>query len=174
MFYAWYGIQQCRRKADFWSASLPYFGIASVGIGSAVFHGTIKLQAQWGELFPLLQAISITYISPPKFRDPPLTSFLADDLAMFFATGIILHRVMSFGRPSVWSRNFALGLSALLITVAVFHCWAHESTAHQLTFGIMIICVAIRTRELINFRISDAQLKQRMKSMAKMGASRFL
>ena len=90
---------------------------------------------------------------------------------MFFATGIILHRVMSFGRSPAWSRNFAVTLSALLVSVAVYHCCVVEVIAHQATFVIMVWAVAIRTRNLIDDRVSNAALKKRMRDLAQIGAS---
>ena len=92
---------------------------------------------------------------------------------MFFATGIILQRVVSFGKSAAWSRNFALGLTAFLVAVAVYHCYAIETLAHQSTFVLMIAWVAHRTRSLIKERVSNKQLKQRMGELAKMGVGTF-
>ena len=43
-----YSYQGVRRSKSAWE-SFPYLGLACVGIGSAAFHGTVKLQAQWCE-----------------------------------------------------------------------------------------------------------------------------
>ena len=90
---------------------------------------------------------------------------------MFFATGIILHRVMSYGKSAVWSRTFASTLSAVLIVVAVYHCYAIETLAHQATFVIMVIMVARKTNNLIDQRIVNLGLRERTQSMARTGAS---
>ena len=85
---------------------------------------------------------------------------------MFFATAIVLHRVMTFGESAAYSRNFALGLSAILVAIAVYHCWAIEVIAHQATFVIMVWVVAWNTRKLIRERVRDPRLQKRMKKLA--------
>ena len=91
---------------------------------------------------------------------------------MFGATGIILHRVMSFDKPPAWSRNFALGLSAFLVIVAIYHCYAIETIVHQTTFVLMVYAVAWKTRSLINGRIRNTALKRRLKELAVQGSSK--
>ena len=170
VLYAGYGTWQHWQRADFWRITLPYFGLAGVGVCSAAFHGTMKLQAQWCRYLSLL--LSRPGNSTPFYTvDTSVDAFLADDLSMFFATGIILHRVMSFDRTSKWSRSFALGLSGILALVAVYHCYAIETAAHQATFVIMVILVARKTKRLISERIKDQALKVRMEELAKQGTS---
>ncbi|MCJ1331227.1 hypothetical protein MMC10_007915 [Thelotrema lepadinum] len=93
---------------------------------------------------------------------------------MFFATGIILHRVMSFDNSPAWSRNFALGLSAALVVIAVYHCYAIETIVHQSTFVVMVHAVAWKTRSLINGRVSNKALKGRLKELAMQGTTVYI
>ena len=176
VIYAGYGVWSWRRNADFWNKALPYFALAGVGIGSAAFHGSMKLQAQWCKLHLLTlttEAVIPFLLSCRQLlysESHLLTISVADDLAMFFATGIILYRVMSFGKSSAWSRNFGITLFALLVSIAVYHCSAVETIAHQSTFVVMVFAVATRTRSLINNRVSNVTLKKRMKDLARLGA----
>ena len=41
------GIRKNSGKKDAFMRNLPYVGIASVGIGSAIFHATMKNYTQW-------------------------------------------------------------------------------------------------------------------------------
>lgn len=90
---------------------------------------------------------------------------------MFFATGIILYRVVSYGRPVESRRKLAYLVTSLLSAIGVYHCVANEILVHQATFVVMLAIVAFRTANLIKTRIKDANLKQRMNRMARSGFS---
>lgn len=49
VFYAYHGIRANANRRDAALRNLPYLGIAGVGIGSAVFHSTLKNYTQWCE-----------------------------------------------------------------------------------------------------------------------------
>ena len=47
VFYAIHGIRNNANRKDAILRNLPYLGIAGVGIGSAIFHATLKNYTQW-------------------------------------------------------------------------------------------------------------------------------
>jgi hypothetical protein len=53
VFYAFHGIKANSKRHDAFLRNLPYLGIACVGIGSAVFHSTMKNYTQWCKWHPL-------------------------------------------------------------------------------------------------------------------------
>lgn len=48
VYYAYYGIKANSCRPDAILRNLPYLGIATVGIGSGVFHASLKNYTQWG------------------------------------------------------------------------------------------------------------------------------
>lgn len=52
MFYAYKGIKANSNRPDAVLRNFPYLGIAGVGIGSAVFHATMKNYTQWCRFIP--------------------------------------------------------------------------------------------------------------------------
>jgi len=47
VLYAYHGIKNNANRKDAVLRNLPYLGIAGVGIGSAIFHATMKYYTQW-------------------------------------------------------------------------------------------------------------------------------
>ena len=99
-----------------------------------------------------------------------LPRLVADDLAMLLATGIVLHRVMSFDKSARWGRNFAYILSISLSGVMIIHCYLNERIIHQATFVLMVIWVAARTARLIDKRISNPEKKRKLRRLSRSGA----
>lgn len=102
VFYAYQGVRKSRQYADFWPRTIPYLALACVGFGSAAFHGTMKLEAQWCKQPSTPRKYSIPYSSMKLNVILALGAdlhLLADDLSMTLATGVILYRVASFGKP---------------------------------------------------------------------------
>ena len=89
---------------------------------------------------------------------------------MLFATGTILHRVMTFAKSPMWTFNFSLGLCTYLVGLAIYHCYAVEIAAHQGSFVVMVIWIATKTRQLIRQRAHEERLKQKMGQLAKIGS----
>lgn len=92
---------------------------------------------------------------------------------MLLATGIVLHRIMSFDKPAAWARTFGYGLTISLSAVATIHCYLDERIIHQATFVVMIIVVGVRTMILIDKRISDLEVKKRMRYLSRSGTGMF-
>jgi hypothetical protein len=51
VFYAYHGIKSNSNRPDAILRNLPYLGIAAVGLGSGVFHSTLKNYTQWGMFY---------------------------------------------------------------------------------------------------------------------------
>jgi hypothetical protein len=56
VYYAYHGIRANGNRKDAILRNLPYLGIAGVGIGSAIFHATLKNYTQWCKYFPSISS----------------------------------------------------------------------------------------------------------------------
>jgi dihydroceramidase len=59
LFYAYKGLKSNSNRPDAALRNFPYLGIAGVGIGSAVFHATMKNYTQWCKFLHDLPGIFI-------------------------------------------------------------------------------------------------------------------
>ncbi|GME43488.1 alkaline phytoceramidase [Neofusicoccum parvum] len=141
VIYAYYGIRRLRGNPNAALLSLPYIGLAAVGILSAAFHATLTYAGQ-----------------------------MSDDISMIFATAFVLHRAYSFGRPAAWTRGFGLALAAGFAVFAAYHCWTDELLVHFLLFAGMTLAVGRKTRALIRARVGAEGGKRRLSALARVGA----
>ena len=89
---------------------------------------------------------------------------------MFVATGIVFHRVLSYGKSETQRRNNRIAIMAMLVVISVYHCWAAETLVHNITFLGMVIFVARRTRLIIRERTADPKLRKQLIGMARGGS----
>jgi len=144
VIYAIYGLRANSGKPDAFQRNLPYFGIAAVGVGSAIFHATMKNYTQWG-----------------------------DDLSMLLATGTVLHRVYTFDKSLNYTITFGLGLTTILTAFAIWHCVTDETIMHSIIFGLMIHIIAQKTRVVIKDRIHVPAIQKEVRKVAIWGATTF-
>ena len=86
---------------------------------------------------------------------------------MLLATGIVLHRVTSFGKSATWSMSWGYSLTFLLTVIAAAHCYLNERLLHQVSFVAMVIVAGRKTAGLITLRVQDEELRRRMQSLAR-------
>ncbi|KAF4307466.1 alkaline phytoceramidase [Botryosphaeria dothidea] len=144
VIYAYKGIRRLRGKPDAVLLSLPYVGLAAVGVLSAAFHATITYSGQ-----------------------------MADDLSMIIATGFVLHRAYSAGRSAAWTRNFGVALIVSFVVFAAYHCWTDELLVHFLTFLFTTLAIWRKTRILVRERKErrgDAARLWRLRILVRVGA----
>ncbi|KEQ58682.1 alkaline phytoceramidase [Aureobasidium melanogenum CBS 110374] len=144
--YILYAIRALRRmptSAPFAAKSI-YYGLALVGICSSLFHGLLKYHAQ-----------------------------MADDTSMIIATSIVLHRAMTYQRSDSYSRWFGGLLVLAAITETAYHTIKDEQIVHELSFVVLIIVVASKTRSLIKLRVHNPLDKQMLQNATIFGAGCF-
>lgn len=127
------------------SRSGPWFGILAVGIGSLIFHTTMKPYTQW-----------------------------ADDLSMLVASGLSVHKVYTFDSTRQVSILVGLGIGGFLTAFSVWHCVTDETGMHSLLFGILVLIVTLKVRSIISLRISSPLLREQVKRLNIAGAVLFL
>ncbi|PBP19980.1 hypothetical protein BUE80_DR009213 [Diplocarpon rosae] len=145
LYYALHGIKNNANRQDAVLRNLPYLGIAGVGLGSAVFHATMKNYTQW-----------------------------CDDLSMLAAVATVYHRVSTFDKSLSATVISGCIITVLMAAFSVWHCVADEITMHSVLFAIMIILVGERTRSIISARVEDPAVAKEVKKLATWGAGIFL
>jgi len=145
VYYAYHGIKSNSNRHDAILRNLPYLGIATVGIGSGVFHASLKNYTQW-----------------------------ADDLSMLLATATVLHRVFTFDKSISYTVIYGAILSAAMTAFSTWHCVTDELIMHSVLFGIMIAAVGHKTRSIISARVSDPIVRKDVKRLATWGAVIFV
>ncbi|KAF4632036.1 hypothetical protein G7Y89_g6090 [Cudoniella acicularis] len=142
IYYAYHGIKGNSNRRDAILRNLPYLGIAAVGLGSGIFHATMKNYTQW-----------------------------CDDLSMLLAVATVTHRVFTFDKSITYTVTSGLILTTLMTTFSVWHCVTDELIMHSVLFGIMIAMVGIKTRSIIKARVSDPVVQRDVTNMATWGAA---
>nr|OQO32321.1 hypothetical protein B0A51_00380 [Rachicladosporium sp. CCFEE 5018] len=144
ILYAMQGLRRARALKAPLSSRFLYYGLAGVGVCSALFHGLLKYPAQMG-----------------------------DDTSMQVATALVVHRAMTYDRGSNYARTFAAGLASLLALETAYHAINDEQTVHDLTFVVQIAVVAFKTRSLIKSRVTAARDKLMLQRLTVLGAACF-
>jgi len=145
LYYALHGIKANANRKDAILRNMPYLGIAGVGIGSTIFHATLKNYTQW-----------------------------CDELSMLVATATVLHRVFTFDKSLSVTVTSGLISAALMACFIAWHCWMDELVIHEALFGIMIAIVGIKTRSIISARVADKAVRAEVKKLATWGAIIFV
>lgn len=122
--------------------SFPCWGLIGVGLLSAYFHATLKYHSQMG-----------------------------DDLSMFLAVGAILHQLLCFEASPREQRTYTLAILGTVVPVSIYHVWADELIAHQVTFAAMIYLVSRQTRALIRKQITCEEQRVKLRRLATFGLS---
>ncbi|CAL3967690.1 hypothetical protein PZA11_003926 [Diplocarpon coronariae] len=145
LYYALHGIKNNANRKDAVLRNLPYLGIAGVGLGSAVFHATMKNYTQW-----------------------------CDDLSMLVAVATVYHRVSTFDKSLSTTVISGFVITAVIAAFSVWHCVTDEITMHSVLFAIMIILVGGKTRSIITARVEDPAVAKEVKNLAAWGAGIFV
>lgn len=143
--YAFYGIRLNTKRHDAFLRNLPYLGIAGVGLGSALFHTTLKNYTQW-----------------------------MDDLSMLIATATVLHRVFTFDKSLKTTVISGIAATVSMALFIAWHCITDEVVMHPILFGIMIAIVGIKTRSIISQRVSNLEVRKEVTKLVTWGGVTFV
>jgi len=145
LIYAYHGIKNNVNRKDAILRNLPYLGIAGVGIGSAIFHSTLKNYTQW-----------------------------FDDLSMLLATSAVLHRVFTFNTTLSTTLGVGAWIASTIALFSIWHCMTDEIIMHSILFAIMIALVGIKTRLVIAERVKDEVVKREVRKLCTWGGVIFI
>ncbi|KAJ5041302.1 uncharacterized protein L3040_005848 [Drepanopeziza brunnea f. sp. 'multigermtubi'] len=145
LLYAYHGIKNNANRKDAVLRNLSYLGIAAVGLGSAVFHATMKSWTQW-----------------------------CDDLSMLVAVATVLHRVCTFDKSLSTTVISGVAITAGMTAFSAWHCITDETVMHSVLFAIMIVLVGQKTRMVITQRVSDPAVAKEVRKLALWGGIIFI
>jgi len=145
LLYAYHGIKSNANHKDAILRNLPYLGIAGVGIGSSIFHATLKNYTQW-----------------------------CDDLSMLIATATVLHRVFTFDKSLSTTITSGLAITAVMTIFSTWHCITDEITMHSALFGVMIAIIGLKTRSIISARVSNPLVRHEVHKLTTWGSIIFV
>lgn len=145
VFYACYGVRANWGRKNALLRDLPYFGILCVGLGSIIFHASLKYYTQW-----------------------------CDDLSMLIAVALVMHRVYTATTTIRITIISGAILAVLLVAFGIFHCMTDDVAFHNLFFAAMIVAVGIRTRQLIHTRIKSPVLLRQLQRLTMFGSIIFV
>ncbi|KLJ05398.1 hypothetical protein EMPG_11116 [Blastomyces silverae] len=133
--------RQLRRKGKVEAShALSYMSLIVVGIGSAVYHATLKYPLQ-----------------------------LVDDLSMLLGAGIMFHHVVTINSGSRMKVTIFVALTVALTTAAWAHIRLGDSALHQVVFGTMVVTVGYRSVKLLARLIPDKRMRLKLRRLLRMG-----
>ncbi|KAI5306545.1 hypothetical protein KEM56_000347 [Ascosphaera pollenicola] len=116
-----------------WHHSLSYISLIIVGIGSALFHMTMKYELQ-----------------------------LVDDLSMLLGASTMLHLVLTLDDSWQKKLYVFVGIFTALSASVWAHVYTGDSTLHQIVFGSMVFTTGYKLVKLNKMHIKDSQLQQKL------------
>ncbi|KAF8243157.1 alkaline phytoceramidase [Wilcoxina mikolae CBS 423.85] len=123
-----------------WSYGL----LGLVGLGSTMFHGSLKFPAQ-----------------------------MVDEMAMVYAVATVTYAVFAIDLKKQWLPWFAGLLISAVAALTVVHPNQSDSTLHRFIFTTMVFGTATRCIMLVR-RVGDVRMKSEMKQIAKIGSITYL
>lgn len=103
---------------------VAWIGYAVIGIGSALFHGTLLYEMQ-----------------------------LLDELGMIYTTSIMCYAMFSYERTPAVAALIGVFFLALDIAGTAYYYYSRNPVFHQVSFAIMIISVTMKTIQLCSVKI---------------------
>ncbi|KAF2098712.1 aPHC-domain-containing protein [Rhizodiscina lignyota] len=132
------------RRRPFLDFNLQYLALVGVGIGSAMFHMTLKRSLQ-----------------------------SADQLSMFFGAAIVLHRVVAFENERMkWPLGLFLIVGLSLIFYVQYAL--SQPVIHWTTFALMLFVIWRRVSRLIKTTVKSASEKNLLAKLGNLGFVSFV
>ncbi|KAL1960951.1 hypothetical protein VTO42DRAFT_4839 [Malbranchea cinnamomea] len=122
------------------SHSLSYISLIIVGIGSAMYHASLKYALQ-----------------------------LVDDLSMLLGAGIMFHYVLTINSGAKARFNLFVVITLVLSLAVWAHIQLGDSALHQVVFGSMVVTVGVKTFVLMRQLVSDRAMRSKLRKLGKAG-----
>ncbi|KZF22886.1 alkaline phytoceramidase [Xylona heveae TC161] len=117
---AWYGWRNTSKHTGDNAMLSSYAQLAFVGVGSTVFHATLKFSGQ-----------------------------IADEMAMLYATATAIYALVGVRLELLQRIVLGIALTVAVTIITIAHVYQDNSNMHRLCFAFMVIGVAARCRWLI-------------------------
>lgn len=154
--------------------SLPHLGLFGVGLGSGIFHASLREWPQICEADAFRLTSCVQYLLSGYAHIELLQAYCdvvqtADSLSMIFATAFVMHRLLTFKQSLKQSTTTTAGLIVAVIGFSVLHCKLNNMNLHSATFASMILFIAYRSSALTKQIKSPAHRKSAAR-LARQGA----
>ena len=124
MYFAYLGIQNCRKHGHDTIFLVSFVGYLLVGSGSFLFHATLKYPTQ-----------------------------LVDELSMIYTTCLMCYATFSYSRSRLFSLYLALGLVSLAIFITLYYHYLQDPAFHQTAYAILTAIVLLRAMYVMEFTL---------------------
>ncbi len=156
-----------------WERSLPHLGLFGVGLGSGIFHASLREWPQICEadasVTPCVQFLLSGYAHIELLQAYCDVVQTADSLSMIFATAFVMHRLLTFKQSLKQSTTTTAGLIVAVIGFSALHCKLNNMNLHSATFASMILFIAYRSSALTK-QIKSPAHKKSAARLARQGA----
>lgn len=88
---------------------------------------------------------------------------------MLFGAGIMSHYVLTIHSSPRTRFNLFVLIAVVLSLGSWMHVQLHDSTLHQVVFGVMVVAVGFKTFAHINSLVPDRALRSKLKKLGKTG-----
>ena len=88
---------------------------------------------------------------------------------MLLGAGIMSHYVLTIHSSPRTRFNMFVLITTVLSLGSWMHIHLHDSTLHQVVFGIMVVSVGFKTFTHINALVPDRALKSKLKRLGRTG-----
>ncbi|CAG8949846.1 hypothetical protein HYFRA_00004173 [Hymenoscyphus fraxineus] len=93
---------------------------------------------------------------------------------MLVATATVIHRVFTFDKSLTYTVVHGAILIACFTAFSTWHCIKDELIMHSVIFGIMIAVVGLKTRSIINARVTDPAVRKDVRLLTAWGGLIFV
>ncbi|MCJ1424145.1 hypothetical protein MMC29_002032 [Sticta canariensis] len=149
VYLAYTGIVSCRKHGHDTIFVVAFFGYLLVGIGSFLFHATLK--------------------SCDDETDPMQ---LVDELSMIYTTCLMCYAVFSYSKTRQFAIILGISLVSLAVCITLYYHYLQNPVFHQTVYALLTVVMLARSMYVMEFslrpslKMSEEQYKlQRKRSM---------
>ena len=136
MYLAGVGMYSCKKHGHDTVFSVAYFGYLLVGIGSFMFHATLKYPWQ-----------------------------LVDELNMIYTTCLMIYAGLSYAQSTTFRIGLASSLIALCASITIYYHYIQDPTFHQNAYAILTAFIVFRSMYLMEYTLRPSLRKTEEKHM---------
>ena len=150
-YLAYAGIQSCIKHGHDTVFLVTYIGYALVGVGSFLFHATLKCAFSLFFLGLTLAASLSQGFNSRSEALPLIRSFssdpmqLVDELSMIYTTCLMCYATFSYSRSRLFRFYLALALVSLAIFITLYYHYLENPTFHQIAYAMLTAIVLFRS-----------------------------
>lgn len=124
VYLAYTGIVSCRKHGHDTIFVVAFFGYLLVGIGSFLFHATLKYPMQ-----------------------------LVDELSMIYTTCLMCYAVFSYSKTRQFAIILAISLVSLAVFITLYYHYLQNPVFHQTVYALLTVVMLARSMYVMEFSL---------------------